>query len=109
MLLIIRKKASRQEIKKIADDFKGYIKLVVDMEQEILAGGGKRHFEGEQELLKESSRQSDLWGGGLDLDTGEIDFNSIINLRPNQNNPGRDILDTGIRKKFVKIVKKLLL
>lgn len=109
MLLIIRKKANRQEIKKTADDFKGYIKLVVDVEQEILAGGGKRHFEGEQELLKEGSRQSGLWGGGLDLDTGEIDFNSIINLRPNQNNPSRDILDTGIRKKFVKIVKKLLL
>lgn len=109
MLLIIRKKASQQEIKKIADDFKGYIKLVVDVEQEILAGGGKRHFEGEQELLKEDSRQSDLWGGGLDLDTGEIDFNSVINLRPNQNNPSRDILDIGIRKKFVKIVKKLLL
>lgn len=79
------------------------------MEKGILAGGGERHFEGEQALLKEGSNQKDIWGGGLDLETREIDFNSIINLRPNQNNPSRDILSLEVRKKFDKIVQKLLL
>lgn len=109
MLLIIRKKATPEEITKMAQDFDGYIKLVVDVEQEILAGGGERHVEGEQALLKEGSKQENLWGGGWDMETKEIDYNSIINLRPQQNNPSRDILSLDIRKKFDLIVKKLLL
>ena len=93
----------------MARDFDGYIKLVVDTEKEILAGGGERHVDAEQLLLKEGSKQQDLWGGGMDWETKEIDYNSIINLRPNQDNPSRDILDTQIRKKFDAIVQKLLL
>lgn len=109
MLLIIRKKATAEEISKMAEDFDGYIKLVVDVQSEILAGGGERHVEGEQALLKEGSKQENLWGGGWDMETSEIDYNSIINLRPQQNNPSRDILSSSIRKKFEMIVKKLLL
>ncbi|MCL4417200.1 MAG: DUF5674 family protein [Patescibacteria group bacterium] len=109
MLLIIKKRATKKDVQKIAEDFEGYIKVVVDVEKGILTGGGERHFDGEQKLLREGSKQENLWGGGFDLETKEIDYNSIINLRPNQNNPSRDILSERIRKKFDKIVKKLLL
>jgi hypothetical protein len=109
MLLIIKKKATKEEIKKMAEDFDGYIKLVVDVEREVLAGGGERHFDGEQKLLEEGSKQEDLWGGGLDIETKEIDYNSIINLRPGQGNPSRDILSIKIRERFDKIVRRLLL
>lgn len=109
MLLIIRKKASPEEIEEMTEDFDGYIKLVVDVEREILIGGGKRHFEAEQKLLDNGSKQENLWGGGIDWETKEIDYNSIINLRPRQNNPSRDILFQRIRDRFDKIVKKLLL
>lgn len=109
MLLVVKKKATKKEIKKMAKDFDGYIKLVVDVEQEVLTGGGERHFEAEQKLLKQGSKQKDLWGGGLDLETGEIDYNSIINLRPGQDNPSRDVLSAETRSKFNKIVKSLLL
>lgn len=109
MLLIIEEKATQNQIKKMAEDFEGYIKLVVDVKQGILAGGGERHFEGEQTLLKQGSLQENLWGGGLDMETKEIDYNSIINLRSKQNNPSRDILSSEIRDKFAKIVKNLLL
>ena len=109
MLLTINKKATGEEIKKMAEDFDGYIKVVVDIKRHILAGGGKRHFEGEQQLLSEGSSQRDLWGGGVDLETKEIDYNSVINLRPVQNNPSRDIMSTEIRKEFDRIVKDLIL
>ncbi|OGH10627.1 MAG: hypothetical protein A2857_01735 [Candidatus Levybacteria bacterium RIFCSPHIGHO2_01_FULL_36_15] len=109
MLLIIKSKATPEEIQKMSEDFDGYIKLVIDMERNILAGGGERHFDGEQLLLKEGSQQENLWGGGIDWETKEIDYNSIINLRPGQNNPSRDILSQKIRQKFDKIVKDLLL
>lgn len=108
MILVISKKATKEEIGKMAQDFEGYVKVVVDIDKEILAGGGKRHADAEQTLLENGSRQDNLWGGGLDLETKEIDYNSIINLRPTQNNPSRDILSENIRKKFDTIVKKLL-
>ena len=109
MLLIIRKKASKEELKKISFHFKGYIKLVVDIERGILAGGADRHFDEEKALLEDGSKQADLWGGGVDLETGIIDYNSVINLRPNQDNPSRDILSMEAREEFGRIVKKLLL
>lgn len=109
MVLVIAKKATDEEIKRMAEDFDGYIKVVVDVEREILAGGGERHVDCEQLLLKEGSKQADLWGGGIDLETKEIDYNSIINLRPNQDNPSRDILSGEIRQKFDKIVKELII
>ena len=108
MLLVISGKATGDEIKKMAEDFDGYIKVVVDIEKGILAGGGERHFDGGQKLIEEGSRQADLWGGGVDLETKEIDYNSIINLRPHQDNPSRDILSKKIRSKIDKIVKGLL-
>lgn len=107
MLLLLTKKASKEEIKKMSEDYQGYIKLVVDVEIGILAGGGERHVDGEQLLLGQGSKQVNLWGGGIDWETKEIDYNSIINLRPRQNQ-SRDILSEKIRGKFDKLVRDLL-
>lgn len=108
-MLVLKEKATPEEIKLVSEHFVGFIKVVVDIEKEILCAGADRHVDEEQELLKNGSRQSNLWGGGLDIETGEIDYNSMINLRPNQDNPSRDILSTEIRKSFDKIVKKILI
>jgi len=100
---------TRDEIGKMSEDLAGFIKVVVDVENKILVGGGQRHVEGEQKLLQEGSRQDNLWGGGFDTETKEIDYNSMINLRPSQDNPSRDILSAEIRKEFDKIVKDFFL
>lgn len=102
-------KASEKDLKLIAEHFQGYIKVVVDIEKGSLSAGADKHVDEEQELLDSGSKQSNLWGGGLDLETGEVDYNSMINLRPNQDNPSRDILSQEIRKKFDEIVRKLLI
>ena len=94
----MKKKVASTQLKQMAEDYDGYIKLVVDLEREILAGGGEKHVDGEQALLADGSKQQHLWGGGIDLETKEVDYNSIINLRPNQANPSRDILDAETRK-----------
>lgn len=107
MILIIRKKVTSDEIKKMAIDYDGYIKLVIDTKRHVLAGGGERHFDAEQLLLQDGSQQENLWGGGIDWETKEIDYNSIINLRPRQNK-SRDILSEQIRKDFDTITKELL-
>jgi len=108
MLILLRNKADAETLKKVAEDLDGYIKVVVDTELEILTAGGTRHFEGEQLLLQEGSKQSDLWGGGLDLETGEMDYDSMINIRPTQENPSRTVLAQDIRKKMDIIIGALL-
>ncbi len=109
MIIVISKKATKKELEKMAEDFSGYIKVVIDVSEQILAGGGKRHYEAEQVLIENGSRQENLWGGGLDLETKEIDYNSMINVRPRQQNFSRDIMSIEIRNKFDKIIKSLLM
>ena len=109
MILLIHQKATPQELQKASEEFDGYIKFVVDIEKEIATIGGERHVDGEQKLLDNGSRQEYLWGGGLDGESKEIDYNSMINLRPNQDNPSREVLSLEIRQKIDRIVKKLLL
>ena len=109
MIIVFKKKATKGELEKVAKDLDGYIKFVVDIDREILSAGGEMHADGERLLLEDGSNQSSLWGGGLDLTSGEIDYNSMINLRPAEGNLSRDVLDISIRGKMEEIVKKLLL
>ena len=108
MLLMVKQKASRETIEKIAEDLGGYIKVSVDVRRKILSAGGKLHVDGEKLLLEDGSRQADVWGGGLDLETGSIDFDSVINLRPAQNNPSREVLNQEIRRQMEVIIRALL-
>ena len=108
MLLIVRTKIDSESRKKIAEDLKGYVKVVVDVQRQILAAGGDKHVDAEQMLLDDGSRQQDLWGAGLDLETGEMDFDSLINLRPQQNT-SREILNQEIRREVEAITHSLLL
>lgn len=107
MLLIIRTKIDPGDRQKVAEDLKGYIKVVVDVQRRILAAGGEKHVDGERLLLEDGSRQEDLWGAGLDLETGEMDFDSLINLRPLQNR-SHEILDQGIRAQIETLIQSLL-
>ena len=108
MILIVTKKADDQTLEKVAQDFDGYIKVVIDINRQVLSAGGLKHVDGEQVLLENGSKQQDAWGGGLDLETGEVDFDSMINIRPGQNNPSREVLSMEIRKKMEEIIRKLL-
>lgn len=107
MPIVIRSKIDQGTLKKIAEDLKGYIKVVVDIRRKVLAASGEKHVDGERLLLEDGSRQEDLWGAGLDLETGEVDFDSLINLRPTQNR-SREILDEEIRGKVAVLIQALL-
>ncbi len=91
---------TKEEIVKLAKEFKTYIKTVIDINDKICSAGANRHFENEATLLKDGSIQSNLWGGGIDLKTLAIDNNSMINIRPNDNNTSNEIQDPEIRKGF---------
>lgn len=105
--VIITKKEpfTRKEIGKLRECFDVYIKTVIDVEKKICSAGMDRHFEGEKILLGQGSRQSDVWGGGVDIETKEIDYNSFINIRSSDNNASNEIQDSRIRKKYEEITK----
>ena len=108
MLQILHAKATKVQIEDSAKDLQGYIKVVVDIDRKILTAGGERHVDGEQMLLADGSRQPSLWGGGFDTETKEIDYNSMINLRPADQNPSREILSIEVRNIFDTVVKTIL-
>ncbi len=96
---------TKEEIKKLREQFDVYIKTVIDIGKKVCSAGCDRHFESEELLLKSGSNQDDLWGGGIDLETKVIDFNSFINIRPALNNTSNEIQDKTIRKKFEKLTR----
>ena len=111
MLLITRTKIDPDSRKKVAEDLKGYIKIVVDVRRKILSAGGEKHVDGEQMLLKDGSRQEDLWGINIypdQPDENRVEFDSMINIRPYMNNRSRGVENIDIQKKIVSIVKQLV-
>lgn len=97
-----------EELKELAKEIDGfYIKIVVDMEKEILAAGSKMHVDEEEMLIENGSVKENLWGGGYDLETKQVAYDSIINNKPGIN-ASSDILDPAIRNKFENILRKIL-
>lgn len=96
---------TKEEIEKLREQFDVYIKTVIDIKNKICSAGCDRHFESEKILLDQGSRQSDVWGGGIDLETKIIDFNSFINIRPTDNNTSNEIQNPVIRKEYERLTK----
>ncbi len=109
IIILREKKATKEQLQKMGYEYGSYIKVVVDIEKGILAGGGAMHYDEERVLLDYGSKQENLWGGGVDLETGEITYDSMINIRPHQGNTKRDIQSEEIKTKLKEIVERLIL
>lgn len=92
--------------------FGNLVKAVVDVENEIMAVDAEMHSDLEAELIESGSGQRNLWGINLYPEFfGEedfVEFNSMINLRPSQNNRTRGVDDKQIQEKIRKIVGALV-
>ena len=66
---------TKAEVKKLLEQFDPYIKTVIDIERGVCSAGCDRHYDSEKILLDKGSEQKNIWGGGIDMDTKEIDFN----------------------------------
>ncbi|MCL5970511.1 MAG: DUF5674 family protein [Patescibacteria group bacterium] len=96
---------TKDETEKLREEFDVYIKTVIDIQKKVCSAGQNRHFESEKLLLEQGSKQSNLWGGGIDLETKIIDCNSFINIRPSDNNTSNEIQDSEKRKQFEDLMK----
>ena len=105
MIILTTTPYTPEQVDQLKEQFGVYIKTVIDIEKKVCIAGMDRHFEGEQMLLKSGSKQSNLWGGGIDLNSKDIDFNSFINIRPNDNNTSNEIQSVEIRSTYTKFTK----
>ena len=105
-VVFIENRVAPDDIKKAQEEYGSYIKIVVDVENELIVIGGEWHADGEKLLLEKGASQRNIWGGGIDSDTKNIDTVALINLRPGLDNNSQEILDKKIRDEFVKIVKE---
>ena len=86
---------------------KPFTKAVADIKREIISIGCELHTDSSEELIKDSSNYDDLWGFNIYPD-GSLDFISLINIRPADNNRSMDIQNQEIRRKIEDIIKKLM-
>lgn len=88
------------------------VKVVVDIERKIVVVDAPMHVDEEQFLLESGSRQEDLWGLNLHpLKYGTddfIEFDSMINIRPRQNNLSRSIQDPVVQQKLCDIISDVV-
>ncbi|OGI66911.1 hypothetical protein A2823_01330 [Candidatus Nomurabacteria bacterium RIFCSPHIGHO2_01_FULL_41_91] len=109
---IINKKITEPELHKIAEDFYGeMVKGVVDVEREILAMGGEYHMDANVVLIENGSKQQDIWGFNWYFDKNvdeRIEYVSLINIRPKQNNRTMEVQDISLRDRIKSIILKYL-
>jgi len=107
-ILILRNHASEEQIREMLEGLETYIKLAVDVERNILAGGGEYHADCEEVLLEDGSRQDDIWGADWYPDTRKLEFGALINIRPDQGNRSMEIEDPKLRDRIETITRALL-
>ncbi len=111
-ILIVDQKISRTELAKIAEKrFGDLVKVVVDLSRGVIAIGGELHADEEALLLEQGSAQDDLWGINLypaESGDGFVELDSMINIRPRQNNRSRGVEDAATRERIVELVRKLV-
>ncbi len=106
-------KISLKELQQMAQKMYGnLVKADIDIANKIVIIDMDMHVDGEQKLLENGSKQEDLWGINLHPDNfgndDFIEFDSMINIRPRQNNPSRDVLDENIRNQIIDIINKVV-
>ena len=109
-ILVFDEAVSKNElVKKVWLLWWELIKAVVDIDKWIIAAGGELHADEEQVLLDLGSEQKDLWGINLYFDKDDwIEYDSMINIRPKDNNYSRFVESENNREKIKEIVYKLI-
>jgi hypothetical protein len=110
---MIEKNIFLRELGEMAGNmFGNLVKAVVDVKKEIMAVDAELHSDEEAYLLEKGSKQADLWGINLYPEffgkDDFVEFDSMINLRPSQENRSRGVENPEIRKKIREIMDKLV-
>lgn len=112
-MIVLNEAISRKALSELASNIYGdMVKAVADVESGRLALDAELHSDLERELLETGSKQENLWGFNLypELKGDDfIEFDSLINIRPRQNNMSRDVEDSSIRERITAIVNRFII
>ncbi|MDQ5845204.1 MAG: DUF5674 family protein [Acidobacteriota bacterium] len=110
--ILIDKPISIADLREAGEELYGdMVKAVVDVKKEIMAAGAELHADEEAFLIERNSEQENLWG--INLYTSRqgpdmLEFDSMINIRPRQNNRSRGVEDVNVRERIIQIVSGLV-
>lgn len=94
-------------------NFEDMMKIVVDVEKEILAIDGELHADLEELLLRSGSKQEHLWGANIYPLKGKthpdfVEFTALINIRPSLGIKTMEITDPTLRERIRTVIQTLL-
>lgn len=105
LMIVLDGKISIGQLSALEENLYGdMIKAVADVRNNLLAVDAELHSDLERLLLENGSEQEDLWGFNIYPDMqGEdfIEFDSLINIRPRQNNRSHDVEDAEVRRQIL--------
>lgn len=111
-MIILDKAITKEQLSEYAPNyFDDMVKAVADVGKNRLAIDAELHADLERILLESGSNQEDLWGFNLYPDNPDedlIEFDSLINIRPWQDNRSRDVENEDVREKIVELVKSYI-
>ena len=81
MIHLLREKATTAQLAEMLETLDVYVKLAVDIEQGIAAGGGALHADCEALLLEAGSQQTDVWGADWIPASQEVRYEATIRAR----------------------------
>lgn len=104
---------SVKELQTLSENMYGNIvKAVVDIDKKIMVIDAEMHVDEEQYLLEHDSQQNSLWGINLhpaNYGTENfIEFDSMINIRPRQQNLSRNVEDSSIQDQIKALVNGII-
>ncbi len=109
---ILDSKITIEEVKQLADMWYGtMIKGAVDIEGARVALGGDYHIEDSELLTDTGSKFEDVWGFNIRFEEnpdGVLEFDSMVNIKPNLGNRSRNIGNEEIVKKATTIIYKFI-
>jgi hypothetical protein len=109
VILLIHEPAAPEQLEQMGTAFDGaLIKLAVDVERGILAGGGELHADCEEALLEDGSLQNNVWGADWYPGERQVSFEALINIRPRQGNFALEIQNPEMRTRIEHIVRSLM-
>lgn len=111
-IVVLDHKITIEEVRELAKFWYGtMIKGAVDIESSRVALGGEYHIEDSEILTSSGSKFEDIWGFNIRFEEnpdGVLEFDSMVNIKPNFGNRSRNISNEEIIKKAKEIIYKFI-
>lgn len=105
---VIIDRATSEQMRDMLSYYGIVVKVAVDIERGILAGGGEMHAGCESALLQIGSRNENIWGANWTPSKQLLEYEALINIRARQNNRTMIVQNPATRERMLQIATELL-